>query len=353
MVSNKNNKSCNANFNDIMNSSLNSFMENSDYSEKSKSVLKSCVAKLLKVNRILKMDIDNIFTLDIAEFTECIENMRCASARKLTNTLSVLNNFFMWCGENWCEKNGLYNNLSMYITLLDKELVLRNSNSLNKFFGKEKYEDVIYQINHDALTFNTLQYKTLLELIYEGYYNSNLTCLYNLDINHVTDFGIIDENGEIFEISEILSRDLQELAQESYWYRANAHNTISRIPIRGKTEKSVFKTEKRPIRSDSSLPEEELFRDVMYRRLRTIFDDYFGDNSLTPYSVFISGIVQRVVDKARERGYTAKNVLVDALDYDIYKMFFEELERCHFKNSDIEQSIYNIRYELKEYVDYF
>lgn len=347
------NKSYNAQSNDIKNSSLNDFMINSNYSDKSKSVLKSCITKLLKVNKILNMNIDNIFTLNMAEFQECIENMRCASARKLGNTLSVLNNLFTWCGENWCEKNGIYNNISMFITLLDRELVLMNSNSLNKFFGREKFEEVIYQIKHDTFNLNIIQYITLFELIYEGYYNSNLTCLYYLNIDNVLDDCIVEEDGEIFEISENLSRDLHELAQTKHWYRANAHNTVSCIPIHGRDENSVFKVEKRKLRSDNSLPEEELFRDVMYRRLRTIFTDYFGDNSLTPYSIFISGIAQRIVDKSRGLGYTEEDVFINTLNDELYKIFFDELERCHFRNCDIQQAIHNIRYELKEYADCF
>lgn len=346
-----NSKSYNATNNDITNSSLDCFMKNSDYSDKSKSVLKSYVTKMLKVNRILDMDIDNIFTISMADFQECVENMRSASIKKLGYTLSVLNNFFTWCGEHWCEENGVYNNLSMFITLLDKELVLRNSKSLNKFFGRRKFEEVIYQIEHDTFNLNIPQFTALFKLIYEGYYNSNLTKLYYLDIDNVLDDCIVEEDGEIFEISEDLSRDLHELAQTKHWYRANAHNTISCVPIHGRVEKSVFKVEKRPLRSDNSLSDDELFRDVMYRRLRTIFSDYFGDNSLTPNSIFISGIVQRVIDKAREFGYTERDVLVDTLNKQLYNIFSEELERCHF--NDIDNAIRNIRYELKEYADCF
>ena len=338
-----------------------SYLKNNKESEKTQTVIISLFVRILKNNEALK-GLDDLLKIDRLNVLEkVIINLKPKSRQELSQIFSILDAFSVWC-----EKKFKTNNLKNILFVLDKNLIIRKTQFCRqKYFNNSTYKKILKEIELNE-ELNSIQYITLLQTIYEGIYDKNLFPLYNLSIDDLdlskNEIKFTNSNGKLLKkkVSKDLIENMKTLSECNVWFKKNCRGTISSIKIKGKKTSSIFKIEVRKPKNIISLDDETIedtsIQHVLYRRLRKITKEYFGDTSIQPFQIYISGILYRICNKLEEEGISTnvlfqRNITRNNVVYNIIKK--ELLESNYCDEDEICESINSFHYKIKGYEHIF
>lgn len=325
------------------------FVENSDYSDKTKDITKWLFDKIITKNQLNGID-DLLTAIDYDSLETIFLNLKPDSVRSIGNYFSILSRYSKWCYEQGYVPT---DNLSKMLEITDKSLLWQKCKAnKQKYFNHKTYLEIIDEIEKYE-DFNSSQYITLFMSLYEGIYSKNLLALINLRTGDIKDgfaHFIVDSTERKIKITSDLEERLYGLANCEVWYRKSVRGTISRIKIHGKYDDSIFKVERR-IRRSNSVGEniDESIQHILYRRLRKVNKEYLGDNSNIPLQIYLSGIMYRICEELK------------ANDIPVSVAFDEKNRNSKVHNiiqNELDKSYYGIttssfRYQMKEYIPLF
>lgn len=282
-----------------------------------------------------------------------IENILLELKPKNTKVLaayhSIFSKFMKWCVENnYINENDYYDFTNIdkrksYNKIKDKDI---------PFISNQEYEQILNDIwiNDD----NNLYLTTLYMCLYEGIYSKNLYELKYLRIKDIDRFSneikLRHEDGTVsyLKVSNKLIDRLIQLGNINEWHRKNKNGDFE-IKTTGIYDDSVFKIEMRKYQDENS----DTFRHCYYRRIRYINDEYLG-RKISPYNIFISGIVHRVNIMAKKEGAEFNkyfNYKEDNFDkITVIKILEKELERV---NLTLYESTGEFMRLIKDYINMF
>lgn len=177
--------------------------------------------------------------------------------------------------------------------------------------------------------FNELYYKTLFRCIYEGIYCEDMSVLKNLrgsDV-HGNSVTLREDNGNVYNltITSELASDIVELSHKQIWERRNRYG-VCRVDMRGIYSNSVFKVEERK----SANTQNDKVRFCYYDKLRKICERYL-DNNISPFQLYISGVMYRIVTKLKEQNININDAMsLHNRDKNIQMIIQEELTRSNY-----------------------
>lgn len=197
---------------------------------------------------------------------------------------------------------------------------------IQKYISHSQYKSICHEIEMYE-EHNSLYYTTLFMAVYEGIYNADLSVIKNLRIKNIKDDKVllIPDNGESYwlNVSKELIDNLRELSEESYWEQ-NARYGYVQNKLIGKYPDVCFKTVQR---------KGTVYEDSFYRtRLRKISTDYV-EYSLSPFDLFISGMMFRITEKLKEEGISLQEAFsLHNRDKRVAEIFSDEFNRCRYSN---------------------
>ena len=260
-------------------------------------------AKVIKhVLGDVKKKIENYSKLELEQF---VFDKEPNSYRAITTICYVIGVYAKWLNKNYPLEG---NNLLELVTSIDKkELWKKIKPTARKKFVT--YYDLKRIINDIELyeEFNELYYKTLLRCIYEGIYSEDMSVIKNLRGSDIHENSIIlrEDNGHVYNltITTELAKDIIELSRKQVWERRNRYG-VCKVDMRGVNSDSVFKIEYRK----SANIQNDKMRFCYYNKFRKICGRYL-DNNISPFQLYISGIMYRIVTKLKEQNINI--ILVD------------------------------------------
>lgn len=285
---------------------------------------------------------DRIDQYNLNELEQFILDSNPSSPKAIITICYVLGLYGRWLQEQNITNNDLYELAGK----IDKKKLWKKAKptAKNKFISYEKYLEVLSDIMRYE-EFNPLYYKTLLESIYGGLFNNDLSVLKNL---HGADIQgdlvtLHEDDGHTYKIkvSSELSNDLKELANTHIWERKNRYG-LCRVKMRGIYYDSVFKIEDRTTASDDA------HRFALYSRLRKISRDYLG-YSLLPFHIYISGVMHRIKNDLEQYGLT----LEEAFSENNRNRLAHEIISKELIRSNYTSEIGNFREIVKGHLDAF
>ena len=232
----------------------------------------------------------------------------------------------------WLDKNYPFegNTLLELVNSIDKKQLWKKikPTARKKFVTYPDLKRVIKDIELYE-EFNELYYKTLFRCIYEGIYCEDMSVLKNLrgsDVhgNLVT---LREDNGNVYNltITSELASDIVELSHKQIWERRNRYG-VCRVDMRGIYSNSVFKVEERK----SANTQNDKVRFCYYDKLRKICERYL-DNNISPFQLYISGVMYRIVTKLKEQNININDAMsLHNRDKNIQMIIQEELTRSNY-----------------------
>jgi len=282
-------------------------------------------AKVIKhVLGDIEEKIENYSKVELEKF---ILDKEPNSYRAITTICYVIGVYAKWLNKNYPFEGNI---LLELVTGIDKKQLWKEikPTARKKFVT---YYDLKRIINDIELyeEFNELYYKTLLRCIYEGIYSEDMSVIKNLrgsDIrgNSVT---LREDNGHIYNltITTELARDIIELSRKQVWERRNRYG-VCKVDMRGVNSDSVFKIEYRK----SANIQNDKMRFCYYDKLRKICGRYL-DNNISPFQLYISGIMYRIVTKLKEQNININDAMsLHNRDKNIHLLIQEELTRSNY-----------------------
>lgn len=232
----------------------------------------------------------------------------------------------------WLDKNYPFegNTLLELVNSIDKKQLWKKikPTARKKFVTYPDLKRVIKDIELFE-EFNELYYKTLFRCIYEGIYCEDMSVLKNLrgsDV-HGNSVTLREDNGNVYNltITSELASDIVELSHKQIWERRNRYG-VCRVDMRGIYSNSVFKVEERK----SANTQNDKVRFCYYDKLRKICERYL-DNNISPFQLYISGVMYRIVTKLKEQNININDAMsLHNRDKNIQMIIQEELTRSNY-----------------------
>ena len=232
----------------------------------------------------------------------------------------------------WLDKNYPFegNTLLEQVNSIDKKQLWKKikPTARKKFVTYPDLKRVIKDIELYE-EFNELYYKTLFRCIYEGIYCEDMSVLKNLrgsDV-HGNSVTLREDNGNVYNltITSELASDIVELSNKQIWERRNRYG-VCRVDMRGIYSNSVFKVEERK----SANTQNDKVRFCYYDKLRKICERYL-DNNISPFQLYISGVMYRIVTKLKEQNININDAMsLHNRDKNIQMIIQEELTRSNY-----------------------
>lgn len=235
------------------------------------------------------------------------------------------------------------------------EEIVKRGITKPQFISHQQFEEIINKIKTNKyLSLNTLYYQTLIQCVYEGIWNNDLSYLENLkeeDIDNVNNVIALRSNDNIdspfyLNVSSELINNLNILSYQNEWKRENMNDSVAKIPIQGKFNTSCFKIEQRRKRSEKNTTE----YNIIYRRkLREITFKTIGYH-LTYKQLFISGLMYRIKLKFDMQGLDFRDTFNTKRNknHKAVEIIKSELSRVNY-NAEIKQ----LRKLVDGYIDIF
>ena len=136
-----------------------------------------------------------------------------------------------------------------------------------------------------------------------------------------------EDNGNVYNltITSELASDIVELSNKQIWERRNRYG-VCRVDMRGIYSNSVFKVEERK----SANTQNDKVRFCYYDKLRKICERYL-DNNISPFQLYISGVMYRIVTKLKEQNININDAMsLHNRDKNIQMIIQEELTRSNY-----------------------
>lgn len=333
-------------------------------SQKTKTVVTSLFVKIQKRNENLK-GIDDLFEINsLYEMQDILVKLRPSGKQELSQTISMLHSFVDWYNN---EISSL-SNLTKILHSINQNLIIKKTEFCRqKYFNNDTFKKICEEIELNE-EHNSAQYITLFQSIYEGIYDKNLTPLFDLTTDNISakqnKITFYDNNKKSVElnVSEELIENMLKLSKCNTWFTRNCKGTISKREIKGKRPNSIFKSEVRKARSveteiNSKLEvENSRLQHVLYRRLRKITEEYFGDEKIEPFQIYVSGILNRICNQLAEKGLSVELLFKENLPRNsvAYEIIENELLKSNYCNNDnLYESLNSLRYQIRGYEHIF
>lgn len=333
-------------------------------SQKTKTVVTSLFVKIQKRNENLK-GIDDLFEINsLYEMQDILVKLRPSGKQELSQTISMLHSFVDWYNN---EISSL-SNLTKILHSINQNLIIKKTEFCRqKYFNNDMFKKICEEIELNE-EYNSAQYITLFQSIYEGIYDKNLTPLFDLTTDNISvkqnKITFYDNNKKSVElnVSEELIENMLKLSKCNTWFTRNCKGTISKREIKGKRPNSIFKSEVRKARSaeteiNSKLEvENSRLQHVLYRRLRKITEEYFGDGKIEPFQIYVSGILNRICNQLAEKGLPVELLFKENLPRNsvAYEIIENELLKSNYCNNDnLYESLNSLRYQIRGYEHIF
>lgn len=213
---------------------------------------------------------------------------------------------------------------------------------VQKYISHSQFEIICHEIEMYE-EHNSLYYITLFMAIYDGIYCNDLSVIKNLRTSNIENDKILltpdDRESYWFNVSKELIDNLRELSEESYWEQNARYGYIQNRLI-GRYPDTCFKTVQR---------KGTIYEDYFYRtRLRKISDEYV-EYPLSPFNLFVSGLMYRVTEKLKENGISLQEAFsLHNRDKQVAEIVSGELVRCRYSNE-----VKNLRELVVNYIDVF
>lgn len=197
---------------------------------------------------------------------------------------------------------------------------------IQKYISHSQYKSICHEIEMYE-EHNSLYYTTLFMAVYEGIYNADLSVIKNLRIKNIKDDKVllIPDNGESYwlKISKELVENLKELSKETHWKQFARYGYTNK-PLIGSYHDNCFKTVQR---------KGATHEDFFYRtKLKKISTDYV-EHPLSPFNLFISGMMFRITEKLKEEGISLQEAFsLHNRDKQVAEIFSDEFNRCRYSN---------------------
>lgn len=209
------------------------------------------------------------------------------------------------------------------------EEIRKDGRSKKTFISHSVYLELCDNIPDEE--YNPLIKKAMVMAPYEGIFTPDNSVLTNLRASDIRRSSVIvrPDNADSyeFEISTELASVLLGISKIYTWSKPNKYGVIQAITF-GRYHDSCFK-----IIDRGGVFNEESLKQSFYKNLRSIGKEYCG-YSITPQSLYISGIMHRVCEKMVENGFDPKleffNNEEHRMRYGARDILDEELKRCHY-----------------------
>jgi len=277
-------------------------------------------------------------------YTNCRENLikeviiSCnpQKGRKSINPIiQVISNFAKYIGDN---------NLLQVVQSIDRDDVWNEVKGTvdDRFISHQEFEFVLNSVlrnNSKYYFYNNEYFAALFWCIYEGIYNSDYSLLYNLRACNINGCNVTTYNKNGAEYKYVLPKKLVnillELSDKDVWETSYANYDLI-----GEYPDCCFKKSHRTRKNDKeeTADKEETNKTNTYvyfyrSRLRKINKEYIK-RKLLPQEIFISGIMHRIILRAKEKHIKWQEIFRFKSKNSVYNnIIVQELERSHYKTS--------------------
>lgn len=272
----------------------------------------------------VEVEIENYTKSELEKF---VLDKQPDSYRAIVTICYVIGSYAKWLNKNYPFEG---NTLLEHVNSVDKKQLWKKikPTAKKKFVTYPDLKRVIRDIELYE-EFNELYYKTLFRCIYEGIYSEDMSVLKNLrgsDV-HGNSVTLREDNGNVYNLSitSELASDIVELSHKQIWERRNRYG-VCRVDMRGVYSNSVFKVEERK----SANTQNDKVRFCYYDKLRKICERYL-DNNISPFQLYISGVMYRIVTKLKEQNININDAMsLHNRDKNIQVIIQEELTRSNY-----------------------
>lgn len=229
------------------------------------------------------------------------------------------------------------------------EIFTQRSNDIPKrLFSFDDFKDLLDFIDMTD-DYNDFYVRTLVRACFEGIYSDDTSVLIHLRGSDVEEnmVHLRNINGYEYnlEISYDLAQDLKEMSMLHEWRRAYKNGAYGALPTFGLYPDSCFKYNGDP---DSY----EGYKYMYWRVLRLLGKRY--GRKITPQILFVSGVLYRVEQKAKEYNMTLEDVMgytnVNQIGFSLLN---QELARCNYTSDTalFKRTYYQAALQLAEDVE--
>lgn len=240
------------------------------------------------------------------------------------------------------------NNDKLYymVQSLDKKAIWSVAQTFaeERFISNKRFKEIYNDIGlYEEV--NSFYKQTLFRAIYEGVYSEDMSAIKNLRASdiHNNKVSLHRDDGigtYDVEISEELAMDLKELSTIDYSERKNRWGGITQIKTTGLYTDSCFKVESR-----NGSPDKIKF--AYYRLLNMISDEYVGYN-LTPFNLFLSGVMYRIRKELNKHGITLKEAFNESNKYNTVA---NNIVNTELKKNNYGSSISSLKMLVDGFID--
>ena len=273
----------------------------------------------------------------IIDLEQIILNMK---PKNLKSIITIC--YFMGEYAKFMNNNKLYH----MVQSLDKKAIwsIAKEFAEERFISNKRFKEIYNDIGLYEES-NSFYKQTLFRAIYEGIYSEDLSAIKNLRASDIHGNKVSlcrdDRIGTYdIEISEELAMDLKELSNIDYSERKNRWGSITHVKTTGLHQDSCFKVESRN-------GSEDKIKFSYYRVLRHISDEYIG-YGLTPFNLFLSGVVYRIKLELNKHDMTLTGVFNE---YDRSNAVANNIINEVLKKNNYSSSISNFKILIDGFVD--
>lgn len=273
----------------------------------------------------------------IIDLEQIILNMK---PKNLKSIITIC--YFMGEYAKFMNNNKLYH----MVQSLDKKAIwsIAKEFAEERFISNKRFKEIYNDIGLYEES-NSFYKQTLFRAIYEGIYSEDLSAIKNLRASDIHGNKVSlcrdDRIGTYdIEISEELAMDLKELSNIDYSERKNRWGSITHVKTTGLYPDSCFKVESRN-------GSEDKIKFSYYRVLSHISDEYIG-YGLTPFNLFLSGVVYRIKLELNKHDMTLTGVFNE---YDRSNTVANNIINEVLKKNNYSSSISNFKILIDGFVD--
>ena len=273
----------------------------------------------------------------IIDLEQIILNMK---PKNLKSIITIC--YFMGEYAKFMNNNKLYH----MVQSLDKKAIwsIAKEFAEERFISNKRFKEIYNDIGLYEES-NSFYKQTLFRVIYEGIYSEDLSAIKNLRASDIHGNKVSlcrdDRIGTYdIEISEELAMDLKELSNIDYSERKNRWGSITHVKTTGLHQDSCFKVESRN-------GSEDKIKFSYYRVLSHISDEYIG-YGLTPFNLFLSGVVYRIKLELNKHDMTLTGVFNE---YDRSNAVANNIINEVLKKNNYSSSISNFKILIDGFVD--